>query len=650
MQPETRRLAQFGPFHLDLRERLLTRDGKYVPLPPKDLEILTILVEASGRIVEKAELLEMVWPGIFVEEGNLTRHIFNLRQVFADGNREKNQFIETVPKRGYRFVAPITYQDTLSRKPGEIGEIIHSVAERDQAGIEEGARRSTRQDPGYAGIFPLSRYAWLAAGLIALLSTGYYFYARSRAHPVLASHHAMLAVLPVQNLSGNSAFDYEADGLTEELIAQLGRLDPKDLGVIARTSSMAYKDTKKTVGQIGEELGVDYVLETSLRQSDGHLRFTAQLVRTGDQTHLWAQQFDKQSGDLIDIQEELGSSVASQIRGILIPESIEAVQPLRPATGESHAAYVQGRTALSLRSKDGLTTAVQYFRQAIEKDPTNALAYAGMADAYNLMVFYGFTDGSSGITGARESAEKAIMLDERLAEGHAALAYVNFMWRGNWPEAEKEFRRAIELNENYSAAHHWFALYLSAVGRPDEAIEEIKTAETLDPRSPAVKSAAGWVYYFARQPRLSANECLSALQLNPNFMVAHAVLGLSYEERGQYEQAITEFRRSIELAGFQQPTYLGYLGHAYAASGRRDAAKEVVHELDESSKVTHVGQWNKAVIYAGMKDKDRAFEALLASSAENDGSNVWLGVNPELDNLRSDPRFAELLSHRHRER
>jgi tetratricopeptide (TPR) repeat protein len=249
---------------------------------------------------------------------------------------------------------------------------------------------------------------------------------------------------------------------------------------------------------------------------------------------------------------------------------------------------------------------------------------------------------------AGESAEKAIAIDEKLAEGYAALAYVNFMWRGNWPEAEKEFRRAIELNENYSAAHHWFALYLSAAGRSHEAIKEIKVAETLDPRSPAVKSAAGWVYYFARQPQLSANECLSALQLNPNFMVAHAVLGLSYE-RGQYEQAISEFRRSIELAGFQQPTYLGYLGHAYAASGKRDAAGEVLHELDESSKVTHVGQWNKAVIYAGLGDKKRAFQSLQASSAENDGSNVWLGVNPQMDNLRSDPRFAELISHRHRD-
>ena len=474
MQPESRRLAQFGSFHLDLRQRVLTKDGKYIPLPPKDSEILTILVEAGGRIVEKAELLEMVWPGIFIEEGNLARHIFNLRQALANGNGEKNQYIETVPKRGYRFVAPIiAYQDSRNTVLTEAVPP-QPLAESDQNARKERATASSTPQGlfGHLRTSRPARYAWMAASVLALLSAGYYFYARPKPRPVLAAHHVMLAVLPVQNLSGNAALDFEADGLTEELIAQLGRLDPKDLGVIARTSSMAYKDTKKTVGQIGQELGVDYVLETSLRQSNGHLRFTAQLVRTSDQTNLWAEQYDKQSGDLIDIQDDLGSAVAGQVRGSLTPQTIDVVERLHPATAESHAAYAQSRTAMSLRSKDGFMRAIQYFNQAIEKDPTNALAYAGRADSYNLMVFYGFTDASSGITHARESAEKAIALDENLAEGHAALAYVNFMWRGNWPEAEKEFRRAIELNENYSAAHHWFALYLAAAGHRTKRLKK----------------------------------------------------------------------------------------------------------------------------------------------------------------------------------
>ncbi|MGC2527249.1 MAG: tetratricopeptide repeat protein [Candidatus Acidiferrum sp.] len=453
----------------------------------------------------------------------------------------------------------------------------------------------------------------------------------------------MLAVLPVQNLSGNSSEDYVDDGLTEELIAQLGMLNPRQLGVISRTSSMAYKNTEKTIAQIGHELGVDYILESSLLQSNGHLRFTAQLVRTSDQTHLWAQEYDKQAGDLIAIQDEIGRTVADQIRLKLSFPAGEVIQPLHTVRPESREAYLRGRYYMNQRSKDGLSKGVEFFLQAIHNDPSDARAYAGLADSYSLMVFYGYSEASLGIVRAQEAAERAIAIDDSLADGHAALAYVNFMWLWDWAAAEQEFHRAIELDPNNSTVHQWFALYLAAMDRPQEAVEEIKMAELLDPRSPIVKSAAGWIFYFARQPQRAAEECLSALQLDPNLMVAHSVLGLSYEEQGRYHQAITEFRRAIELSGIQQSTYLGYLGHAYAVSGRNHEAERVLRELDESAKIGRVALLNKAVIYAGLGDKEKAIETLQQAANQNDASSVWLRVNPQFDNLRSDPRFTALL-------
>jgi len=636
------RLAQFGSFHLDLDQRVLSKDGNYVPLPPKDIETLLVLVEAGGRIVEKSELLEKVWPGIFVEEGNLTRHIFNLRQALESEDSSTNNYIETIPKRGYRFVAPVAYLNPPISKTPKTSRSSDDEALA-QTNSTEFGKPHALLSPEIQATSNRPRLALATAALLALAVAGYFSYMYFKPPPILASHRVMLAVLPVQNLSGNSSQDYVDDGLTEELIAQLGRLNPQQLGVIARTSSMAYKDTRKTIGQIGHELGVDYVLETSLRQFNGHLRFTAQLVRTSDQTHLWAQEYDKQAGDLISIQDEIGRTVADQIRVKLSPPASDHVQPLRTVNTESHEAYLEGRYSMNRRSKDSLTKGIEFFQQAIEKDPSNARAYAGLADSYNLMVFYGYLESSLGIVHAKEAAERAIALDDSLAEGHAALAYVNFMWLWDWAVAEQEFRRAIELNQNYSTAHHWFALYLAAMNRSQEAAEEIKKAEILDPRSPIVKSAAGWIYYFTRQPQLAAEECRSALQLDPKFMIAHSVLGLSYEESGEYDRAIAEFRRSIELSGIQQPTYLGYLGHAYAVSGRRDEAREVLRELDESAKVGHVGLLNKAVIYAGLGDKEEAMKTLREAATQNDASRVWLRVNPQLDNLRSDSRFNALL-------
>jgi TolB-like protein/DNA-binding winged helix-turn-helix (wHTH) protein/tetratricopeptide (TPR) repeat protein len=640
MRPVSKGLAKFGDFELDLEQRVLLKRGKPVPLPPKDIETLVILVEGRGQIVEKKELMEKIWPGTFVEEGNLTRHVFNLRQVLADGKSDRH-YIETVPKRGYRFVFPVIHD-----AEGIQGTTTNLLGAEKPSFLQPEDHPFTSEQAVQEAHWPWSRYrsALALASLLLLGGVAYLTLTHLKPRSTLASHRVMLAVLPVQNLSGDSKLEYVTDGLTEELIAQLGKLNPQQLSVIARTSSMAYKNTNKTITQIAGDLGVDYVLETSLRQSTDRLRFTAQLIRTKDQAHIWAQEYDKNQGDLIAIQDEIGRTVAAQVRVRLSPSAEGRAARWHPVTAESYDLYLRGRHFQNARSKDGLEQSLNYFQQAIDKDSQNAQAFAGMADSYNLLVFYGYMDGSTGIVRAKDAAEQAVATDETLAEGHAALAYVDFMWLWDWNTAELEFHRSIDLDQNYVPAHQWYALYLAARERPQEAIEQIQVAEILDPRSMIVKTAAGWIYYFSRQPELARAKCLSALALDPNFMVAHAVEGLSYEESGQYDSAIAEFKKALDLSAIRQQTYLGYLGHAYAVSGRQAQAKSILGELDQlGSSGVRVDQINKAVIYAGLNEKAEALQAVKQAKAQNDGGVILLRVNPQFDNLRSEPGFEALL-------
>jgi TolB-like protein/DNA-binding winged helix-turn-helix (wHTH) protein/Tfp pilus assembly protein PilF len=640
MRPVSKGLAKFGDFELDLEQRVLLKRGKPVPLPPKDIETLVILVEGRGQIVEKKELMEKIWPGTFVEEGNLTRHVFNLRQVLADGKSDRH-YIETVPKRGYRFVFPVIHD-----AEGIQGTTTNLLGAEKPSFLQPEDHPFTSEQAVQEAHWPWSRYrsALALASLLLLGGVAYLTLTHLKPRSTLASHRVMLAVLPVQNLSGDSKLEYVTDGLTEELIAQLGKLNPQQLSVIARTSSMAYKNTNKTITQIAGDLGVDYVLETSLRQSTDRLRFTAQLIRTKDQAHIWAQEYDKNQGDLIAIQDEIGRTVAAQVRVRLSPSAEGRAAHWHPVTAESYDLYLRGRHFQNARSKDGLEQSLNYFQQAIDKDSQNAQAFAGMADSYNLLVFYGYMDGSTGIVRAKDAAEQAVATDETLAEGHAALAYVDFMWLWDWNTAELEFHRSIDLDQNYVPAHQWYALYLAARERPQEAIEQIQVAEILDPRSMIVKTAAGWIYYFSRQPELARAKCLSALALDPNFMVAHAVEGLSYEESGQYDSAIAEFKKALDLSAIRQQTYLGYLGHAYAVSGRQAQAKSILGELDQlGSSGVRVDQINKAVIYAGLNEKAEALQAVKQAKAQNDGGVILLRVNPQFDNLRSEPGFEALL-------
>jgi TolB-like protein/DNA-binding winged helix-turn-helix (wHTH) protein len=618
----TSRQYFFGEFRLDADQRALFRKDELVSLTPKALETLLFLVERHGRIVDKKELIEAVWPDTFVEEVSIARNVSVLRKILSE-NEEGQSYIETIPKRGYRFVAPVRAGAETQQE--ESGFVSSLTAEA----VTKPAKRGW------------TRKAAILLGLIGLI-VGVWYWRRGATQNAMSPPRVMLAVMPVQNLSGDAGRDYVTDGLTEELIARVGAMNPNRLGIIARTSSMAYKGTPKTANQIGHELGVDYLLETSMRPNGERLRFTAQLIRVGDQTQVWAQDFDETPNDVVNMEDRVALSVMNHIRLELPPASQERLSNAHPVDPVAHDFYLKGRYAQTTRTKDGLQKSLEYFQEAIRRDPQNAQAYAGIADSLNLETFYGYSPGSATILNAQTAAQKAIQLDNSLAEGHAAMAYLNFMWLWDWATAEREFQQAIQLNRNYAPAHHWYALYLAVMSRKPEAVSEIKLAQRLDPVSPIVNTAVGFVSFFNRDYDDAIKDCKAVLEHEPNFPVAHNVLGRAYDAKGMHDQAIAELERLAQLS--ESSGNLAYLGHAYAASGRQADAKRILDKLFEKARQgIFVGLSGPALIYAGLGDKENAILYLQRAADQNDANLIWLRVEPAYDGLRSDTRFQNVL-------
>jgi len=446
-----------------------------------------------------------------------------------------------------------------------------------------------------------------------------------------------LAVLPVQNLTGDSSQDYITDGLTEELIAQLGSMNPDRLGVIARTSSMSYKQTSKSIGQIGKELGVDYALETSLRESSGQLRFTAQLIRTQDQTHLWARNYDRPMSDILALQGELARTVAEEIRVGLPPQVVARLASPRAVRPEAYDAYLKGRFYWNKRTRQDMTTAEGYFQQAIQADPTFAPGYAGLADCYQVMVNLGQLNPSDGFARARAAALKALELDKTLAEAHTSLASIRGDFDWDWQGAEAEYKQALELNTNYATAHHWYGEFLAGVGRYDEAIAEINKAQQVDPLSPVIGVTAGQMYCRAGRCDQGIEQIKKTLEIYPDFEEAHEALAEIYGHQGMYEQALAEFKRAL-----QPPAGHAFLlaGYAAAKAGHKQEALGSFQRLEKQD--SQHADYYQAIIYSALDNKDQAFASLERARQSHDWFMPYFRADIKLDNLRSDPRYADL--------
>jgi len=632
---------EFGP------NRILSRRGVRLRLKHQSAQILSLLLERAGEVVTREEIRERLWgPDTFVDfEQGINNCIREVRSNLHD-RVDQPRYIETVAKLGYRFLVPVT------RRLAAVRQIAEDLTEARPAATPPAAPNSTAGSPGvetppasspvFSRKIITRRLLSLTAIVLIILGAGSSTFLRLR-HPLHAveAGRPSIAVLPFANSTGVPENLYLSEGVTESVIDDMGRLGASDLTVIARTSSNAYTGSAKPVDQIGRELGVDYIVQGQVQSEGNHLLLTASLIRTQDARSLWSYKSERATQDIIGADLEIAQEVLSKL-SIKRAATVTTISSNSPhVSSDAYRLYLLGRHDLNERSRDSLHRATQEFKDAIEKEPDFAPAYAGLADADNLQAFYGGTDFYKAVVEAEDQARHAIQIDGSLAEAHTALAYSEFMWGWRWPQSEEEFQRGLTLNPNYATAHHWYALYLAAMGRFPEARKEIHTAEQLDPLSPIVYAGGAYVNYMARDYDGAVQQAGLALALNPKLMAAHAVLGWTYSASGAPEKAILEFRTADGIAG-GSPVYRAGLGAAYALAGHPESAKKMLATLPVGP--SYVGNYSlRAEVMESLGERDDAIALLYKAYEENDSSALWLKVDPQYDSLRSDLKFKDLL-------
>jgi TolB-like protein/Tfp pilus assembly protein PilF len=456
------------------------------------------------------------------------------------------------------------------------------------------------------------------------------------AHPAIRS----LAVLPLENLSHDPNQEFFADGMTEALISNLARV--RSLRVISRTSIMRYKGTRKAVPEIARELGVEGIVEGSVLRVGDRVRITAQLINAGTDAHLWGEEYERDAREVLALQGDVARAIAREVQARLTPEEQTRLAAVVSVNVQAHEAYLKGRYYWNKRTAEALLTAIGFFEQSLAADARFAPAYAGLANCYVLLGGTGISAFPPNDVGpkARAAALKALALDESLAEAHAALGYAATTYGWEWVAAEKAFERAIALDPGYATAHFWYAVFLAARGRPERAISEVKQARELDPLSPIIHAGVAWIYHLARRDDEAMEEARKSLEIDPAFMIGHFRLGVAYERKASYDAATAEIRNAIASSG-RNPDMIAALGHALAASGRRGEARGIVDQLIDLRNHRYVSAYSIAAVYSGLDEKDRAFEWLQKAFEERSWSLAFVAVDPDMDPLRSDPRFSE---------
>lgn len=638
MASETDKIEQtikFGhDFELDPSLYQLRRSGRALRLERIPMEILFLLANERGRVVGRQEIADRVW-GMAVcldADNSINGAIRKIRRALRD-DPERPRFIQTVTGRGYRFIAPVIENDlpAASMQVPTCVQIVDVNSEKPPA--PEPKRR------------PISRWSAIVGIALVLIAAAGVFLWSPRANRREASHGKLrLAVLPFRNLTGDASQEYFSDGFTEEMIAQLGRLDPQHLAVIARASVMDYKDGRTPLRKIARDLDVQYVLEGSIRRDDDRVRITIQLVQVRDQTTIWARQYDRAPRDLLATQIEIASEIADNTQLTLNDRTrtTTAGRVARsPREYEAYDLYLKGRYFWSKRSEEGLQAAVYWFKQAIAKDPDYAPAYAGLADSYAIMSDYGYVPANAYMPQARVAATKALQLDDSLAEGHASLALIaeNYAW--DWQTAEREFRRAIRLNANYATAHHWLAECLALQGRFDEALQESELAGQLDPLSLIIAADNGAIYYFARRYDLAIARFNAVLDLDPAFGRAHMIL-YAYVQQGRYNEASARLQETGHLMG--RPWLWASEAYVSGRSGDFVSARQDLQRLQEANRMSASDSTALLnVAYAGLGDKEKWLASLQEAYRQHTNLPTGFKVDPLYDPLRSEPRFQEML-------
>ncbi|MGA9769934.1 MAG: winged helix-turn-helix domain-containing protein [Blastocatellia bacterium] len=628
---------RFGPFELKLQSGELYRDNATVKLPPQPFKVLSLLAENAGQLVTREEIQRRVWGNdTFVDfDKGLNFCIKQIREALGD-NAQSPRYIETLPRRGYRFIAPVeNLASTIDLSSHEQKpEFTHPQPERSSAPPDETAARK-----------PLRIFQWRTVAIIFLMLLPlalYLLWQRGTFSPSPPVGKIMLAVLPFENLNGDTAEDYFSDGLTEEMITQIGGLSPERLGVIARTTALTYKNANKDIRQIGRELGVGYVLEGSVRRESDRVRITAQLIQVSDQTHMWAETYERSERDLLQLQSDVALRVARSLALELLPSSSKDSTSARSSNPEAYEAYLKGRYLVTKDTLPDLERSIPYFDQATQKDPNFAPAYAAATDARVLLTTWNNTSAIEVLSKAKADALKAVELNPRFAEAHAALGFVNFQFEWNWTEAEANIKRAVELNPSNPNIHILFADYLISQGQTQAAMSHIQQAIQLDPVSLLTNGLSAYAYLRARQYDAAIAQAERMIELEPKSPAAHYCLISAYSYKGMYAEARDRMLEQMIESG-AEPEYIDALkqGDAKAAINRmeRRQFEGLKEALSKGEKVD--ATW-VAQLSARMGDKDMAFEWLEKAYAERLPSLVFLNAHPVWDSLHQDPRFKAL--------
>ena len=629
---------RFDNFELDLRAGELRKGGVRIRLQEQPLLVLQALLEKSGQVVTREELQTKIWPAnTFVDFDHGVHAAVNRLRAALNDSADQPRYVETVARRGYRFIGHVDSPAIIQIPPAM------------PAPVQRRSRVWNSWTGALAGFLIASAVTAALVGANAFGLRDWLFTPRRQFHS--------LAVLPLDNLTGDPKQDYFADEMTEELITQFSKLG--NLRVISRTSVMQYKGTKKTIPQIAGELHVDAIMEGAVQLVGDRVRITAQLADGASDEHIWADSYDRQLSDVLLLQNEVASDIARQIDLQLTPQQKQRLDAAaRPVNPEAYQAYLLGRYYWDTRTAQGLEKAQAYFDDAIKKDPNFALAYAGKADYFAYLTVLGGPEvlkPQIAMEQARAAAQKALQLDPLLAEAHASMGNVLHNYDWNWTAAEHEFQRAIELNPNYANAHHLFAHLLIETGRTNQALEEERHALELDPYSPFINNGRARLYYLSRQYDKAISQCQVGLQINPDYLPAHIQLALAYEQVGKLKEAVTELEQAAGIVNgnnsspdtkqhaIDLPVLHALLAHAYALAGRKTDAYDELKKLQTRSRQQYISPAYFAIIWVALGNRDQAFAALDQAYQDRSEHVLYLGLEPIVDPLRSDPRFDGLL-------
>ncbi len=620
---------RFGAFEVDVRAGELRRKGLKVKLQEQPFQVLAMLLEHVGEVVTREELHKKLWPAdttVDFDHG-LNKAINKIRKALGD-SAENPRFVETVARRGYRFIAEVVVDGAPLDRTEPAIENSPATIEQYRVDFEGAPAVRKRQ----AWRFARKTFAF-ALGIVLVILVAWMLLLRSRPSLEIRS----LAVLPLESLSSDASQEYFADGMTDELITDLGQISA--LRVISRTSVMPYKRARKPLAQIARELNVDAVVEGTVLRSGDRVRITAQLIEVSADKHIWSESYEGDLRDTLALQNKVARAIADQIRINLTPQEQAKFKNVKVVNPEAYESFLKGRYFWNKRTANDLKTAVAYFGQAIDKDANYAQAYAGLADSYALMGDweYGVLAPKEALPKAKAAAIRALELDNTLGEAHTSLAFTLDSFDWNWASAESEFKRALELNPGYATAHQWYSWHLIEMGRNSEAIAEMRKAENLDPLSLIISADMADALLIAHRYDEAIQQSRKAIGMDSNFAVAHYELGQAFVQKQMYNEAISELQKAMELSG-GSVSCTSNLAYAYGVSGRKNEALKILNELKNRSENNAS---EIALIYVGLAEKDQAMTWLENAYRERFNPSVLL--RPAFDPVRSDPRFQDLL-------